>query len=287
MLQLNRIAKLVLGSLYFAGLGTWESFLSLFGRKPAPTCVALIYHSISKQDAQRFARQMDAVRRYTTPLPADHREPLEPGKRYCVITIDDAFQSANENALPELIRRKIPVAVFVSPELLETTPEWITFDGDELANEQVVSANVVKSWPKDLVTVGSHTLTHPWLPTSTEEDARAEIAESRTRLTQLLGRETTLFSFPYGAFNDRLVRMCREAGYQRVFTSLPNLAFAEVDEFVTGRLKTEPTDWPIEFRLKLLGAYRWLPKAFALKRKLLRRAGPSPTVQPGVKQVQH
>ncbi len=279
--------KLVIGSLYFAGLSAWELLGSIFGTKAAPTCVALIYHSISKQDAPRFARQMDAVLRFTTPLPADYREPLVPGKRYCVITIDDAFRSANENALPELIRRKIPVAVFVSPDLLETTPEWITFDGDELANERVVSADVVKSWPKDLVTVGSHTLTHPWLPTSTEEDARAEIAESRARLTQLLGSETKLFSFPYGAFNDRLIRMCRDAGYKRVFTSLPDLAFTDAGEFVTGRLKAEPTDWPLEFRLKLLGAYRWLPKAFALKRKLLRRTGPSPTVQPAVKQVQH
>lgn len=230
---------------------------------------------------------MDSVLRYTTPLPAGNTQPLVAGKRYCVITIDDGFRSAIENALPQLIQRKIPVTIFVSPDLLETTPEWITFDGDELGNEQVVSADVVKSWPSNLVTVGSHTLTHPWLPASKDEDARIEITESRLRLSAMLGRETNLFSFPYGASNERLVQMCRDAGYQRVFTSSPILAFNDPNEFVTGRIKTEPTDWPLEFRLKILGAYRWLPKAFAVKRMLLRRGVPSPAVRPAVREVQH
>jgi len=36
-----------------------------------------------------------------------------------------------------------------------------------------------------------------------------------------------------------------------------------------GRVRVDPTDSPIEFRLKLLGAYRWLPLAFSWKRRLL------------------
>jgi peptidoglycan/xylan/chitin deacetylase (PgdA/CDA1 family) len=102
-----------------------------------------------------------------------------------------------------------------------------------------------------------------------EERAWREIHESRARLEGLLDREVKLFSFPYGAFNERLVGLCREAGYERVFTTLPYSALSEPDEFVTGRVWAEPTDWPLEFRLKLLGAYAWLPKAFSLKRRLL------------------
>jgi hypothetical protein len=52
----------------------------------------------------------------------------------------------------------------------------------------------------------------------------------------------------------------------------PNKALADFyrcpGEFVLGRISVEPTDWALEFRLKLLGAYRWLPQAIALKRKL-------------------
>ncbi len=270
-----RLLKFILSCVYFAGQETRRLVYRLLGLNVAPCCVALYYHSISQADAERFAKQMELLCRVTTPLPADNRSPLAPNKRYSVITIDDGFRSTTENALPILVKNRIPVAVFVSPGLLETTPEWITFDDDELGNEQVVAADALRSWPKDLVTVGSHTLTHPWLPSSSDEDARAELSESRRRLSELLGRDVNLFSFPYGAWNEKLVRMCHDAGYARVFTSTPTVAFSDANEFVTGRLKANPSDWPLEFRLKALGAYRWLPKAFALKRLLFQPDQPA------------
>ncbi len=283
---LTRIAKVALGCVCYAVLGVRDLLRAIIGIQPSPICVVLCYHSVSKADAALFAKQMDTVLRYSIPIPADNTQPLLPGKRYCAVTIDDGFVSANENAIPQLIERNIPVTIFISPDLLETTPEWITFDGDELGDEKVVSAGVAKSWPSNLVTVGSHTLTHPWLPGSREEDARVEITESRVRLSEALGLEARLFSFPYGANNERLIQMCREAGYQRVFTSLPTVAFSDVNEFVTGRVNAEPTDWPIEFRLKLLGAYRWLPKVFAIKRMLFRRTANSSAVQSAAREIQ-
>lgn len=287
METLTRIAKVLLGCVCYVVLAVRDFVRGLIGIAPSPSCVVLCYHSISPTDAGRFGKQMDVVLRYATPIRADNKEELVPGKRYCVITIDDGFVSASDNAIPQLIQRKIPVTIFISPDLLETTPEWITFDGDELGDEKVVSARVARSWPPDLVTVGSHTLTHPWLPGSRDEDARVEITESRNRLSATLGRDTHLFSFPYGANNERLIQLCREAGYQRVFTSLPTVAFSDVNEFVTGRVNTEPIDWPIEFRLKLFGAYRWLPKIFAIKRMLLRWTSKSTALRRTTREVPH
>jgi len=102
-----------------------------------------------------------------------------------------------------------------------------------------------------------------------DEAAKRELAESRANLEKMLNEEVRLFSFPYGDFNKKLVLWCRESGYHRVFTISPTLAFSNPEEFVTGRIEVEATDWPIEFRLKVLGAYRWLPLAFALKQKIL------------------
>jgi len=78
----------------------------------------------------------------------------------------------------------------------------------------------------------------------------------------------TTFSFPYGAFNAQLVEWCRDAGYERVFTTLPVIASSEPEEFAVGRVSVEPTDWSLEFRLKVLGAYRWLPLAYKMKRAI-------------------
>jgi peptidoglycan/xylan/chitin deacetylase (PgdA/CDA1 family) len=134
----------------------------------------------------------------------------------------------------------------------------------------VMSAEQLRSLPQDLITVGSHTVTHPFLPAISKETARREIHESRSQLSALLQRDVRLFSFPFGGFTRQLLHLCREAGYRHVFTTLPCFALADPTEFVVGRVRVDPTDWPLEFFLKLAGAYHWLPGAFKLKRRLLR-----------------
>jgi hypothetical protein len=64
------------------------------------------------------------------------------------------------------------------------------------------------------------------------------------------------------------VTWCREAGYQRVFSIEPTVTVTKSAEYVTGRVVADSTDWTLEFRLKVLGAYRWLPAAYRIKRKL-------------------
>ena len=127
----------------------------------------------------------------------------------------------------------------------------------------------LRELPEDLVAIGSHTMTHPLLVATDKDQVREELVGSRVKLEKMLGREIKTFSFPYGAFNRNVIALCREAGYQRVFTALPLFAVSRPYEFVTGRAGTSPLDWPIEFRLKLAGAYRWLPYAFAFKRSVM------------------
>jgi peptidoglycan/xylan/chitin deacetylase (PgdA/CDA1 family) len=146
----------------------------------------------------------------------------------------------------------------------------MTFDDDRIDSEKIMSADELRSLPEKLISVGSHTLSHPWLPDLPQPQAQWELAESRTALGDLLGREVRLFSFPYGAFDDKLLDLCRVAGYSRVFTTVPSSSPLG-QAFVVGRVRVDPADWTWEFRLKLSGAYQWLPLAFALKRKIMCR----------------
>jgi len=263
--------KFAISALFYVGSTTLKRMRAMVHSDVPGTCVVLCYHSVSAEDRARFSSHMDEVRRWTIPIPADNRQALILGKRYSVITIDDGFQCAIENAIPELVQRNIPVTIFVSPDLFGTTPKWMTSDGEELSGERVVSAEKLRKCASDLVTIGSHTLTHPWLPSLAEGDAHTELFESREKLRTLLNKDAELLSFPYGASTERIVKQCRDIGYRRVFTTTPTLAFSDPEEFVTGRLRVDPSDWPLEFRLKLLGAYRWLPTAFEWKKKLQRR----------------
>jgi peptidoglycan/xylan/chitin deacetylase (PgdA/CDA1 family) len=127
----------------------------------------------------------------------------------------------------------------------------------------------LKSLNSDLVLIGSHGITHRNLLSLSEEDVRRELEDSKQTLEEMTGNNVNLLAFPHGFFDRGLLELAREAGYERVFTILPGLAFRRPDEYATGRVDVSPLDWPLEFRLKISGAYRWLPRAFKVKRRLL------------------
>jgi peptidoglycan/xylan/chitin deacetylase (PgdA/CDA1 family) len=266
-----RILKLVISVLFWFCICVWQFVRRLSGSEVSGSCVILYYHSIPAEYRLRFASQMDKLARLTRPVKVDAVPPLLPGLRYSAVTFDDAFENIFDNALPELFKRNIPATVFVPADLLEQRATWWPIGARE-RHERISTAQRLRELPADLTTIGSHTLTHPKLPMLGIAEAERELRLSKAQLEGMLKRKVGTFSFPYGAFDENLVTMCRTAGYERVFTTLPQMAFSDPAEFVTGRVGVEPTDWGLEFYLKLMGAYRWLPYAFSLKRSMLGRA---------------
>jgi peptidoglycan/xylan/chitin deacetylase (PgdA/CDA1 family) len=232
---------------------------------PLPPAIATVvyYHRIQPHERQWFAHQLDHLCKWVTPIAADPDEPLPRGAHCTAITFDDGWQSFAETAFAELEQRKIPVSLFAVAGRLGRRLE-------QQVDEPLVSEVQLEELATKGVTIGSHTLTHCRLTQVDEATALYELRESRRILSQLLKREVTLFSFPFSQSNDRLVKLCREAGYRRAFTGQPCVAYSRPAEFETGRVRVDPADWKIEFHLKLMGAYRWLPAAFALKSRLRR-----------------
>ena len=247
-----RIVKLGISLIYVAIRAIWIQLLRLAQKDRAGTCVILYYHGVPSRYRGRFERQMQVASCLAKPVDLRHIEGLPASTRAVAITFDDALESFLENAAPVLIRLKIPVTVFAVADALGSKPKW----GESYysPDERVMSAEQLCKLA-NLVTVGSHTLTHANLATLESHAALQEIAVSRRKLETLLNRPVTLFSFPFGVFNSSTVRQCREAGYERVFTTEHILASA--NQFVVGRVAANPWDWPLEFRLKIMGAYCW------------------------------
>ncbi|MGH9512766.1 MAG: polysaccharide deacetylase family protein [Terriglobales bacterium] len=266
--KLKRGVQLSISLLFFPLSSLARMLATIGGKYAAPGCVVLYYHAVPETQREAFARQMDVLLKWTTPISLVSAPTLSPAVRYSAITFDDFFQNVVSNALPELKKRTIPATIFVTTEVLGKRADWWPESAPE-RKEEIGSLEELQGLPPDLIAIGSHTLTHPKLPLLNERDAHREIFTSRQILEEWLGRKIATLSFPFGAFNDELVEWCRQARYERVFTTLPTMAFQHPGEFVTGRVKADPTDWPLEFKLKLLGAYRWLPYAFALKRRIL------------------
>ena len=262
---MKRALKCGISVLVFAISAIANSFGTLLGRKGKGSCVVLYYHSVPHEQRNLFASQLDFLSRKTRPILVDDQIHLEPGMLYSAVTFDDAFENFVDVALPELAKRKIPSTMFVITDALGKN------FGPAGHALKVMSREQLLALPEDLVTIGSHTLSHPFLPLVPDSDARRELSASREKLEQMLARKIRLFSFPFGGFNEKLVELCREAGYQRIFTTLPEFAFEDPSQYVVGRVRVDPTDWPLEFRMKVAGAYRWLPAVFTLKRRIVRQ----------------
>lgn len=265
-----RLVKLVI-SLSVAGADwVWSTIVRLFGQQSPTECVVLYYHAIRPIEKWQFSSQMDELLRLSIPVDIDGGEPLPTARRYSTVTFDDAFVSVVENALPELRARKIACTIFVPTGSMGRHPSWIG-PSHEDASEVVASAELLRTVSQQpLVQIGSHSVTHPNFKQLDDEKAKDELIKSKAMLEEILGHEVKWFSFPHGAYTQRSVDLAKQSGYTRVFTIEPVRLQNPREEFSIGRIRVEPHDWPIEFRLKVLGAYRWMARASAIKRELLR-----------------
>jgi peptidoglycan/xylan/chitin deacetylase (PgdA/CDA1 family) len=264
-----RIITLFISAGFWIIYWFWQQMWRILGNQSPGTCVVLYYHGITKKQRSRFARQLDDILRFAEIVSADTQKYLEDGVHYVAVTFDDAFVSIIENALPELAHRNIPFTIFVPTRYIGRKPEWLINATCRNIDDVVMSIDQLKELNmNNLASIGSHCATHTNLLSLNEDEAKNEIFDSKRVLDAILQEDVRTLSFPHGYFSNEHVKWSRRAGYERVFSILPTLAFSNQGEYLTGRVLVLPTDWRIEFRLKLLGAYRWAPLAISLKRKI-------------------
>lgn len=145
----------------------------------------------------------------------DITEP-EDSKRFCV-TFDDAYESVFAHAYPALKERGMTATLFVVANQIDGVNEWDSRIGDQL--EKLMTAHQIRQMAADGFDIGAHTLSHAHLPDLDDDQLKREIFDSKSKIEDLLGAEVTSFSYPYGEYDDRVLRVCAEAGYKRAVTT--------------------------------------------------------------------
>jgi peptidoglycan/xylan/chitin deacetylase (PgdA/CDA1 family) len=101
-----------------------------------------------------------------------------------------------------------------------------------------------------LISIGSHTLSHPILSTMTDSEIDFEVRESRRILEERLKRSVEFFCYPNGDYDDRIVAVVRKH-YRAAVTALPGTIGAGADLYTLPRI-------PSESSAGLVGRiYRW------------------------------
>lgn len=81
-------------------------------------------------------------------------------------------------------------------------------------------------------TVGAHTVTHSRLSALGQAEQLEEIAASKRQLEEWLGREITVFSYPFGRrsdFTTETMALCRQAGFSKAAANFPGQAHRWTD----------------------------------------------------------
>jgi peptidoglycan/xylan/chitin deacetylase (PgdA/CDA1 family) len=182
--------------------------------------------------------------------------PLPPGA--VLITFDDGYRDNLENALPILQSHGYPAVVF--------TPLGFLDDDRPLPHEVALSAigvrNPTLSW-HDLaelesagVRIESHGIGHRRLSELDVAQAAREIAISKLRLEERLGREVEAFAYIKGSFADfrpEHASLVQQAGYKLAFTAVSGINGPDTDRFQLRRYNIEPYSLRA-FELVLAGA---------------------------------
>lgn len=249
----HRFAKLSL-SLALYAIDQGRDVLGLSRRKS--TGVVLYYHAVPVQWKETFATQLDLLTKHAEPWSLECTPPN--AHHWAGISFDDAYVSVWENAVPELLQRKLPFTVFVATGCLGQRPSWIRSPNHPFWGERVMSVKQIQELSRlPGVTLGSHTVTHARLSRLSQAELDRELHDSKAILEDLTGQPVNLLSFPYGDWNPLVVDRSLAIGYRRLFSIEPVCLNGGLIPTVLGRVSVEPKDSQLEFMLKFKGCYRW------------------------------
>jgi peptidoglycan/xylan/chitin deacetylase (PgdA/CDA1 family) len=131
------------------------------------------------------------------------------------LTFDDGYECFYKNVVPVLNEFGIKAIVFPVAGFVGMTNAWdirLSFKSYRHMNKGQIRE--VADLGHD---VGSHTMHHYDLTLISSAKVWNELSESKKVLEDIVGREITQLSFPFGRFDQRVIEIGNEVGYRSFF----------------------------------------------------------------------
>nr|ADC35833.1 polysaccharide deacetylase [uncultured bacterium 89] len=199
----------------------------------------LTYHSVDGSGSiisvtpDLFRRQMQTlVERRVPVIPLDR---ILAGNTGVALTFDDGYQNFADAALPVLIEFHLSATVFVVSGLCGSLGTWKSAPG--IPRLPLMHWNTVRQLPANLITLGSHSVSHPDLTRISGDNVAVELHDSRREIEDRTGRPVSLLAYPYGSVN-AAVRAAAQRDYAMSCGTQLNYLGAEPDGFDLPRVDT-------------------------------------------------
>lgn len=210
-----------------------------------------------------FRSQLDMLDHWgarVLPLRTAHRllEQDQLPERAVVLTFDDGYASVLEQAWPELRDRGLPATLFAVSGYLRPGMRfpWDRAHPHGSGLVRLATAGELASAADEGLDIGSHTVSHRWLPRLSRAEAADEVRWSRLELEDLLARPVTSFAYPMGGWTRQIRDQVEEAGYDVAITVDRGCNRPEQDPFALRRAFA--FDRPGDVRRQLDGAFTWM-----------------------------
>lgn len=135
-----------------------------------------------------------------------------------VVTLDDGYQDIFTYAYPIAQKYHIILNLMIPTGLVGGNPDYLTWG--EL--KEMVGSGLVFAY--------DHTWSHASLGNAPLDKIKYEILTAKTQLEQNLGRPVTIFTYPYGSENSKVISILKENGFTGAFSTIPG--FYQCDSFI-------------------------------------------------------
>lgn len=155
-----------------------------------------------------------------------------------LLTFDDGYANNFTNVLPQLSEFHAQGLFFVAAQHVVDPQDWLSFTrmdavrlwGDQQAVPGEFARDCYDGLSADqlaelasspLAVIGSHTVSHPSLPSCSSADLHHQLVDSKEYLQSLISRPVEYFAYPYGDYTRRVAEAVRAAGYRAAFAVDP------------------------------------------------------------------
>jgi peptidoglycan/xylan/chitin deacetylase (PgdA/CDA1 family) len=211
--------------------------------------------------ADVFQHQLDALERWgATVLCLDEavrrRAAGALPPRAVALTFDDGYASVLETAWPLLRERHLPATLFAVSGYVDGVRRFPWDHATAGDHTRLSTADELREAARQGLDIGSHTVTHRWLPRLDAAELERELVESRAALEDMTGRPVPSIAYPTGGWNAAVRAAAAEAGYDIGITVDRGRNSAGHDRLSLRRAFAPDT--VEDFELLLDGAYTWL-----------------------------
>lgn len=159
---------------------------------------------------------------------------LTADKSGVLLTFDDGLASTFNNGVSILEKHSAPAIIFITTQHVTEPLNWLSayrlraeqqwgdlkkvpsnIAGDFFNGMTIEQVSQAAHHP--LITVGSHTISHPLLTNCSPKEMNDEILGSKQYLENITGEPVKYFAYPAGDYNRKVAECVINAGYEAAF----------------------------------------------------------------------